>query len=157
MLGLRRAICADAAVELCYVTLITPGEVGSFTYSPLSPGGPQAPKPEGPLCISQEVLTTVFLACYEMTNLRHTVSDNCCRPKKFPKTLGTLAKSVLTLCGQLGFIKKSLEAATPEGLHQDRADPQVLPFLPPLLDKSPSGNANTGVSHRCFYLQSLPG
>lgn len=80
---------------------------------------------QGPLCIPQEVLTVVLLAWKTSGTHGHTTVS---RPLKFPKSLGTFVKSVLTLWA-VGFQRGALKAATPEGLNFDGADPQVLTWL----------------------------
>ena len=99
----------------------------SLIYSPLSPGSPHAPQPWGPLCIPQEVLTVVLLACNEKPQAH--VFTQLSASHRSSQDTWYLVKSDPTLCGWLGFIKRVLKAATPEGLLLDGADPQVLPLL----------------------------
>lgn len=125
----------------------------SLIYSPLSPGSPHAPQPWGPLCIPQEVLTVVLLACNEKPQA-HVFTQLSASHRSSPRHLVPCqiwSYSVWVA----GFHQEGAESSNSRraAFGRSRSSGLALALQSPLLRCKHCAD----VLHMLFYLQSLPG
>lgn len=125
----------------------------SLIYSPLSPGNPRAPQPRGPLCIPQEVLTVVLLACNEKPQA-HVFTQLSASHRSSPRHLVPCR-----ICSYsvwvAGFHQEGAESSNPRRavFGWSRSSGLALASQSPFLRCKHS----TDVLHMFSYLLSLPG